>query len=120
MKRTLAQKRPNFTRLPRRPDMGLEIPHIWILTPLLFLLTGSVMEAQIVDNFEIRFQTQQNGGIQFLANTTMHCGFGNTCIDAQEALPFYELLIQSSPNDLELIHQLGICHSDLGQFEASN
>ena len=52
--------------------MGLEIPHIWRLTSLLFLLTGTAMEAQVVDNFEVRFQTQQNGGIQFLANTTMH------------------------------------------------
>lgn len=68
--------------------MGLEIPHIWRLTSLLFLLTGAAMEAQIVDNFEIRFQTQQNGGIQFLANTTMHCGFENNCTQAQQAMPF--------------------------------
>ena len=68
--------------------MGLEIPHIWRLTPLLFLLTGTALEAQVVDNFEVRFQTQQNGGIQFLANTTMHCGFENSCAEAQEAMPF--------------------------------
>ena len=44
--------------------------------------------AQVVEDFDIRFQAQQNGGIQFLANTTMYCGSGFNCTEAQQALPF--------------------------------
>lgn len=51
------------------------------------MLTG-LGTAQIVEPFDIRFQTQQNGGIQFLANTTMFCGTGSACVSAQQAMPF--------------------------------
>ena len=44
--------------------------------------------AQVVEDFDIRFQAQQNGGIQFLANTTMSCGDSFNCTEAQQALPF--------------------------------
>ena len=44
--------------------------------------------AQVVEDFDIRFQAQQNGGIQLLANTTMYCGDGFNCTQAQEAMPF--------------------------------
>ena len=44
--------------------------------------------AQVVDDFDIRFQAQQNGGIRFLANTTMFCGTGSSCVSAQSATPF--------------------------------
>ena len=43
--------------------------------------------AQIVQAFDIRYQAQQNGGIQFLANTTMYCGTGSPCTAAQQAMP---------------------------------
>ena len=42
---------------------------------------------QVVEDFDIRFQAQQNGGIQFLANTTMFCGTGTACTNAQQAMP---------------------------------
>lgn len=44
-------------------------------------------QAQVVEDFEIRYQAQQNGGIQFLANTTMYCGTGSACTAAQQAMP---------------------------------
>ena len=49
---------------------------------------SSTGRAQVVDDFDIRFQAQQNGGIQFLANTTMFCGTGSSCLSAQSAMPF--------------------------------
>ena len=61
---------------------------------LLYVFAGLLVaamaptSAQIVEDFDIRFQAQQNGGIQFLANTTMHCGGSFNCTEAQQALPF--------------------------------
>lgn len=56
---------------------------------LLLLMVGmcSCAQAQVVENFEIRYQAQQNGGIQFLTNTTMFCGTGSSCTAAQQAMP---------------------------------
>ena len=51
------------------------------------LLIGLSGTAQVVEDFDIRFQAQQNGGIQFLANTTMFCGTGTACTNAQQAMP---------------------------------
>ena len=45
---------------------------------LSLLLMAAAGQAQIVEAFDIRYQTQQNGGIVFLANSTMYCGGGNT------------------------------------------
>ena len=49
--------------------------------------SGIPVRAQVVEDFEIRYQAQQNGGIVFLANTTMYCGTGTSCSAAQEAMP---------------------------------
>ena len=53
----------------------------------LLLVMSPGLLGQVVDDFDIRFQAQQNGGIQFLANTTMYCGTGSSCTQAQNAMP---------------------------------
>ena len=53
----------------------------------LLLVMSPAIFGQVVDDFDIRFQAQQNGGIQFLANTTMYCGTGSSCTQAQNAMP---------------------------------
>ena len=53
----------------------------------LLLVMSPALFGQVVDDFDIRFQAQQNGGIQFLANTTMYCGTGSSCTQAQNAMP---------------------------------
>ena len=55
---------------------------------LVWMMSLQTLQGQIIEPFDIRFQAQQNGGIQFLANTTMHCGSSNNCLEAQEAMPF--------------------------------
>lgn len=60
-----------------------KVIHLVLMTAACF---GQV-EAQVVEDFEIRYQAQQNGGIQFLANTTMFCGTGSSCTAAQQAMP---------------------------------
>ena len=55
---------------------------------IFFPLLGNTLLCQVVDDFDIRFQVQQKGGIQFLANTTMFCGSGSSCTQAQNAMPF--------------------------------
>ncbi|MGB1076028.1 MAG: PKD domain-containing protein [Flavobacteriales bacterium] len=52
------------------------------------LIWSHPLLAQVIEDFDIRYQAQQNGGILFLANTTMHCGSGSNCTEAQEAMPF--------------------------------
>lgn len=67
---------------------------------LLFVSPG--LTGQVVDNFDIRFQAQQNGGIQFLANTTMFCGTGSPCTQVQNAMPFADLSDDNNNNhDME-------------------
>lgn len=56
-------------------------------TLLLLACCGGAVHAQVIEDFDIRFQAQQNGGIQYLANTTMYCGTGTSCSAAQEAMP---------------------------------
>ena len=53
----------------------------------LLLVMSPGLLGQVIDDFDIRFQAQQNGGIQFLANTTMYCGTGSSCTQAQNAMP---------------------------------
>ena len=48
------------------------------------MLLVSSAWGQVIEDFDIRFQAQQNGGIVFLANTTMYCGTGWECTDAQQ------------------------------------
>ena len=63
--------------------------HLWRVVLAFFLpLLGNTLLCQVVDDFDIRFQVQQKGGIQFLANTTMFCGSGSSCTQAQNAMPF--------------------------------
>jgi gliding motility-associated-like protein/uncharacterized repeat protein (TIGR01451 family) len=57
------------------------------LALLLMVCWSSQGHAQVVEDFEIRYQAQQNGGIQFLTNTTMYCGTGSSCTAAQQAMP---------------------------------
>ena len=47
------------------------------------LLVGAA-RGQVIEDFDNRFQAQQNGGIVFLANTTMYCGTDWDCTNAQQ------------------------------------
>jgi uncharacterized repeat protein (TIGR01451 family) len=74
--------------------------------PVLFalaMISISALHAQVVEDFEIRFQTQQNGGIQFLANTSLYCGTGSQCVQAQNAMPITGFP-QDSNNDHNMIY----------------
>lgn len=62
---------------PRWPGLA------WSVFCTLMLLAGGA-HGQVIEDFDIRFQAQQNGGIVFLANTTMHCGTGWDCNSAQQ------------------------------------
>ena len=42
---------------------------------------------QVEDDFEIRFQTQQKGGIALLSNVSLSCGSGTSCSNTQQAMP---------------------------------
>jgi uncharacterized repeat protein (TIGR01451 family) len=70
-------------------------------------LFASELHAQVVEDFEIRFQTQQNGGIQFLANTSLYCGTGSQCVQAQNAMP-----ITGFPQDNNNDHNMVYFNSD--------
>ncbi len=70
-------------------------------------LFGNELQAQVVEDFEIRFQTQQNGGIQFLANTSLYCGTGSQCVQAQNAMP-----ITGFPQDNNNDHNMVYFNSD--------
>ena len=85
-KEVTAQHNP-FTNFGVMSYMGLRR-----MVRLLMWLTFCVAQVigangQVVEDFDIRFQAQQNGGIQFLANTTMFCGTGTACTNAQQAMP---------------------------------
>ena len=85
-KEVTAQYNP-FTNFGVMSYMGLRR-----MVRLLMWLTFCVAQVigangQVVEDFDIRFQAQQNGGIQFLANTTMFCGTGTACTNAQQAMP---------------------------------
>jgi gliding motility-associated-like protein/uncharacterized repeat protein (TIGR01451 family) len=74
---------------------------------LLFFAGTNSLHAQVVEDFGIRHQTQQNGGIQFLANTSLYCGTGNQCVQAQNALP-----ITGFPQDDNNDHDMVYFNSD--------
>ena len=42
---------------------------------------------QVEDDFEVRFGTQQKGGVLFLANASLSCGSSNGCAAAQASMP---------------------------------
>ena len=63
--------------------MRMRFPFFLALVFVAYWATGT---AQVVEDFDIRFQAQQNGGIQFLANTTMYCGGSFNCTEAQRGL----------------------------------
>ena len=74
---------------------------------VLVLLSMGGAQAQVVEDFAIRFQTQQNGGIQFLANTSLYCGTGSQCVQAQNAMP-----ITGFPQDNNNDHNMVYFNSD--------
>ena len=78
--------------------------------PVLFalaMISTNALNAQVVEDFEIRYQTQQNGGIQFLANTSLYCGTGSQCVQAQNAMP-----ITGFPQDNNNDHNMIYLNSD--------
>ena len=76
------------------------------LVLLSLLLMAAAGQAQIVEAFDIRYQTQQNGGIVFLANSTMYCGGGNTCTQTQQAMPSSNWS-QDNNNDHNMVYYDG-------------
>jgi len=46
-----------------------------------------VMNAQVADDFEVRFSAQEKGGIWFLANHSLSCEGNGTCANALASLP---------------------------------
>ncbi len=79
----------------------------YCLVLLLSLAGANILHTQVVEDFGIRYQTQQNGGIQFLANTSLYCGTGNQCVQAQNALP-----ITGFPQDNNNDHNMVYFNSD--------
>ncbi|MBV42520.1 MAG: hypothetical protein CL834_05755 [Crocinitomicaceae bacterium] len=73
----------------------------------LAMISANALNAQVVEDFEIRYQTQQNGGIQFLANTSLYCGTGSQCVQAQNAMP-----ITGFPQDNNNDHNMIYLNSD--------
>lgn len=51
------------------------------------LFSSGVLFAQAEDPFEVRFQTQEKGGIVLLSNTSVSCNSGFNCANAQASLP---------------------------------
>ncbi|MGB1573537.1 MAG: hypothetical protein ACPG85_04605, partial [Flavobacteriales bacterium] len=62
-------RRLDLARLGSRLDAG-KTRSAWTFT-LGVMLFAAMGQAQVVEPFDIRYQTQQNGGIVFLANSTM-------------------------------------------------
>ena len=53
---------------------------------ILFISFNSAF-SQLVQPFEIRYQTQQKGGIVFLSNVSVSCNSGSNCISSTSNLP---------------------------------
>ncbi|MGY8942274.1 MAG: hypothetical protein ACKVJH_09610, partial [Flavobacteriales bacterium] len=53
----------------------------------LFLFIPLGLFSQVEDDFEVRFQTQEKGGIALLANVSLSCGSGNYCSNTQASMP---------------------------------
>lgn len=100
----MAMRRLDLARLGSRPD-PVDTWSTWALTLGLMLL-ASIGQAQVVEPFDIRYQTQQNGGIVFLANSTMYCGGGNNCTQTQQAMPSSNWS-QDNNNDHNMVYYDG-------------
>jgi gliding motility-associated-like protein/uncharacterized repeat protein (TIGR01451 family) len=48
---------------------------------------NAVVFSQVENPFEVRYQTQQKGGIAYLSNVSVTCNSGFNCANAQAALP---------------------------------
>ena len=53
----------------------------------LALVVSLSIHAQVEDPFEVRFQTQEKGGIALLSNISVSCNSGFNCSNAQASLP---------------------------------
>ena len=53
----------------------------------LALVIAVATHAQVEDPFEVRFQTQEKGGIALLSNISVSCNSGFNCSNAQASLP---------------------------------
>ena len=94
----------DLSRLESRRDLG-NTWSTWTLT-LGVMLFAAMGQAQVVEPFDIRYQTQQNGGIVFLANSTMYCGGGNNCTQTQQAMPSSNWS-QDNNNDHNMVYYDG-------------
>ena len=68
----------------------LLMPHSRRCPHVLFGLFISIplgLFSQVEDDFEVRFQTQEKGGIVLLANVSLSCGSSNNCSNTQSAMP---------------------------------
>ena len=53
----------------------------------ILLISFSSALSQLVQPFDIRYQTQQKGGIVFLSNVSVSCNSGSNCISSTSSLP---------------------------------
>ena len=67
--------RPTFVVRTALMRIKQTLIHAFCAVSLLFLTANGTLRAQVVEDFGVRFQAQQNGGIQFLANTSLYCGY---------------------------------------------
>jgi len=63
--------------------------NVFILVGFLsvLLLSFSSAFSQLVQPFDIRYQTQQKGGIVFLSNVSVSCNSGSNCIGSTSSMP---------------------------------
>ena len=99
--------RPTFVVRPALMRINQSLLHAFFAVSLLCLTAKGTLRAQVVEDFGVRFQAQQNGGIQFLANTSLYCGTGSQCVQAQNALP-----ITGFPQDNNNDHNMVYFNSD--------
>ena len=80
----MAMRRLDLVRLGSRPDPG----NTWSMGPLTLgvMLFAAMGQAQVVEPFDIRYQTQQNGGIVFHGTLQMLHGEGKDSAKKQKLL----------------------------------
>ncbi len=54
---------------------------------LMTMCVSLALQAQVEDPFEVRFQTQEKGGIALLSNVSVSCNSGFNCTNAQASMP---------------------------------
>ena len=70
---------------------------------MLGLFVCSVMNAQVADDFEVRFSAQQKGGIWFLANHSLSCDGSGSCDNALASMPITGTA-QENNNAFEMVY----------------